>query len=206
MSSAKAYARSIEVRWAAFCERPVILSQRDWALIEDWHSRGIPLQIVVEAIDHAAEMRSRGKGGKAAPRGLSYIAGAVEDSWTAVLEGRTAGAATPEDPPRERGAAIESWRRRMGLEEEGSPLYELLAGLAAAFERGEPADEIDSRLESGLCEAVSRELLEEVEKEVGAELRTYRGRMAPGVFDATLRRATVMRLRRRLQLAELACP
>jgi hypothetical protein len=206
MSSAKGYARSIEGRWATFCERPVILSQRDWALIEDWYSRGIPLQIVEETIDHAAEMRARGGGGKAAPRGLSYIAGAVEDSWTAVLEGRMAGRLETEEPAPEAQAAIESWRRSVALEAKGSALRELLTGLIASFERGEPAGEIDGRLEASLCDAVPRDLLAEVESEVGAELLAYRGRMTPEAYESTLRRATVMRLRRRLQLAELAGP
>lgn len=204
MSSAKAYARSIEGRWAAFCERPVILSQRDWALIEDWYSRGIPLQIVEEAIDHATEMRARGSGGKAAPRGLSYLAGAVEDSWTAVLEGRTAGRSEASDAPATDDAAISGWRRRLSAQAEDSALHALLSELIAAFERGEPAGEIDGRLNAALAEAVPRELLGEVEEEVGAELRSYRGRMAPGAYDSTLRRAIVMRLRRRLRLAELA--
>jgi hypothetical protein len=206
MSTAKGYARSIERRWSDFCERPVILSQRDWALIEDWHSRGIPLQIVEEAIDHAAELRARGKGAKAAPRGLSYIAGSVEDSWTAVLEGRTAeGGRVSAAAPAGEGAIAE-WRRALSAQDEGSTLHLLLAGLIAGFDRGEPAEEIEARLNARLAAAAPRELLDEVAEEIAAELRQYRGRMAPGAYESTLERATVLRLRRRLRLARLAGP
>jgi hypothetical protein len=205
MSSAKAYARSIERRWASFCERPVILSQRDWALIEDWYSRGIPLQIVEEAIEHAAEMRSHGRGGRTAPRGLSYLAGAVEDSWTAVLEGRLADRTGKTAARRHDEPAVEGWKRTLDSQTEDSALRALLIELIAALERGVPADEIDERLNSALPEAVPEELLAEVENEVDAELRPYRGRMAAGAYRSTLKLATVRRLRRRLRLAELAC-
>ena len=51
----RSYARAVERSWSELCGRPVIFSPRDWALLDDWRQRGIPLQIVQEAIEAAAE-------------------------------------------------------------------------------------------------------------------------------------------------------
>ena len=54
-----AYARAIERRWSQLTDGPVILSARDWQRITDWHDRGIPLQIVYEAMESVVERRAR---------------------------------------------------------------------------------------------------------------------------------------------------
>jgi len=196
------YARTVERRWVRLCERAVILSERDWALIEDWHRRGIPLQIVVEAIDAAEERRRRGRGGARPPRGLAYIAPAVEEAWRAVVEGRaTAGGAAGDGGPAAAGAA--AWRERLDAEPAGSPLRGLLAALLDALDSGEPAREIDARLDREVASAAPEALRREVEEEVAHELETYRGRMRRDTLATTRRCAVVHRLRVRLGLPRL---
>jgi len=199
------YARAVERLWSGLCGRAVILSPKDWSVVEEWHARGIPLQVVEEAIDAAAERRKRGRESPP-PRGLGYIAAAVEDGWMAVLEGRRQGpyAGAPEEIDRAPG--ISSWRERMGAEEQGGALHDLLAGLIEAFDGGEGAAGLDRRLEAALPDAAPEELLRVIATEVARELAPYRERMTPAVYEETLRRAIATRLRHRLQLDRLSPP
>ena len=59
MSGARHYAREIEKHWTALLERPVVLGERDWRLISDWHAREIPLGLILEAMEHLGETLPR---------------------------------------------------------------------------------------------------------------------------------------------------
>jgi hypothetical protein len=198
------YARAVERLWTALCGRAVILSPRDWGIVKEWYERGIPLQIIEEAIDAAAERRSEGRQ-TAPPRGLAYIAPAVEEGWLALLEGGRGGAEDQDSPaPEERGNPLSGWRELLGRETEGSALSSLLAGLLEEFEQGEDRAELDRRLDEGLPGAAPAELLREIELELQREIEPYRERMTPEIYETTLRRALAMRLRLRLGLERLS--
>jgi hypothetical protein len=198
------YARAIERLWIELCERPVIISKRDWKLIEEWYERGIPLQVVEEAIAAAAERRTKGKPTDP-PRGLAYISQAVDEGWMAVLAGRSASrdeaGGLADEPGR---APIAGWRERRDLEGEPSALGALLAELIEAFERGEDEAALDESLDARLPEVAPREMLREIERELERELARHKDRMAPGVYEMTLKRASALRLRERLRLDKLS--
>ena len=200
---AGSYARAVERHWSELCGRPVVFSPRDWALIEDWHQRGIPLQIVREAIDAAAERR-KGSSPTAAPRGLAYIARAVEDAWQVVVEGRLVDAAASIDGPSEEAGGIEAWRDCRGRQPPGSRLGRLLDELIQAFEHGAPTAELESRLDDQLADAAPRELRARAESEVAAELKPYEHRMTSESFESTRRKVVMRRLRMWLGLPALA--
>lgn len=200
------YARAVERRWARLCDRAVILSERDWALIENWYGRGVPLQIIEEAIDAAAARRGRGGAAPKAPRGLAYIAPAVEEAWGTLLEGRVAEGAASSEPGEAGPAGVEAWRRRLQAEPEGSPLRRLLATLLEALDSGEAEGGIDERLEREIAAAAPEALRRRAEDEVGRELEPYRGRMKSEALDATRRRAVARRLRNWLELPVLDRP
>lgn len=197
----RSYARAVERRWTRLCQRAVILSERDWALIEDWQSRGIPLQIVEEAIDAAEQRRRRARAAAPPPRGLAYVAPAVEQAWRLVLEGRS------RDPGSDRArpgpASAGAWRARLEAEPRESALRRLLESLLRALEAGDPPGEIDARLERTLPAAAPPALLREVETEVALELRPYQGRMEAATLATTRRRVVLHRLRARLGLPRL---
>lgn len=199
-----AYARAIEQSWERLCGRAVILSRRDWELVRDWCGRGIPLQLVEEAIDAAAERRAKGRTRESGPpRGLSYIAAAVEEAWTVVVEGRL-GEGGPERPAgagAEKG--IEAWRRRLDLEPAGTPLRALLEELVADYD-GKSGADLDQRLDAAIVEAAPETERGEVEAGLDRDLAPYRERMAREVYLDTRRRALALRLRERLGLPALA--
>jgi hypothetical protein len=197
------YARAVERRWARLCDRAVILSERDWALIEDWHRRGIPVQIIQEAMDAAEARRGKSRRAPRPPRGLAYVAPAVEEAWRTVLDGRIAKGGTPlpagEPPP----GGVQAWRRRLETEPGDSPLHRLLAALLEALDSGEAADAIDARLEREIVGAAPGPLRQRAEDEVGRELEPYVGRMTDDTLEATRRRAVARRLREWLALPGL---
>jgi hypothetical protein len=182
----------------------VILSERDWALVEDWYRRGIPLQIIEEAIDAAASRRGRGE--VRPPRGLAYVARAVEEAWRTLLDGRVGDC--PDDRPANEAAPAGStaWRRRLVAESENSLLRRLLATLLEALDSGMTAEEVDARLDREIADAVPSVLRSRVEDEVERELRPYAKRMKPETLAATRRRAVAQRLRASLGLPGLDRP
>ena len=199
---AGAYARAIERAWSSAALRPVVFSPSDWARVAEWHARGIPLEIVLEALREAAE-RGRKRGAEGGPRRLTYLAPAVEESWSTVVDGRTLEPAARDDrgvtPAAEAGGG-DGWRRLLAAEPAGSPLASLLGELLEALAAGGRVPELERELDRRLPVAVSAELLAGVDREIGARLDPYRDRMSPALLDKTRHRARVARLRGRLGL------
>ena len=199
--SLRRYALAIERRWMEFLGRPAVLSPSDWRWISEWHERGIPLELIVDCLDAAEERRRAGRGAKR-PRGLSYLAAAVDESWSVILDGRVSQevrevSGASREPP-------EAWRRRLEQEPSGSPLQALLAVLLADLEAGTDAERVDEALESSLHESVPPALREAAEAEARSWLESHRSSMSPEEFENAVQRAAVVRLRRRLQLPRLA--
>lgn len=192
--SAAAYARALERRWCELTGRSVVLSPRDWALITIWHSRGVPLELVGEAMEAAAERRG------AELRALSQIGAAVEESWSVVLDGQ----ASTISPPSE-GAMFVAWNR-LALSASGTALAELVKDLLERLERGADPAEVDQALDQELPAAVDAQILDAVRRELAIVLEPHRHKMSPQALEATWQRAILDRLRHRLDLPRLSGP
>ena len=193
MSSLGSYARAVERGWSTLLGRAVILSPRDWRLVRDWYSRRVPLQIVTEAIEAAGE-RPRAT----PPRGLAYVAPAVEEAWDVVREGRL----SQDDATQAPSSSLtrERWLRRADTEPAESELGRLLRSLLERWERGETADALDRELDHRLADVVPRARVAAARRDVDRELDGFRRRMAAPAFAETSRRALLDRLRRELGL------
>lgn len=200
--AASTYARRIARALEGARERPGVLSPRDWALIDDWHARGVPLAVVLETLETTLAER-RGLAAALERRGLRAIAGAVERTWGTIREGR-AGATVAERPRRpSRGAmGVAAWRaaRRRSR---GTPLGTLLERLLALAERGEDPAELDRLLDAGLEQSSPPELLADARSAADEALAPYRGRMDPGAFESSHRRFVLDRIRAGLSLPRL---
>ena len=193
MISARGYARGIEARWAALLERPVVFGERDWALICDWHARGIPLTLIDDAFERFGEKIRRWR---KSPRNLGAVAPLVEEAWRTVREGRS----DPESEEPHGGECAdprELWKRR--LDELEDPLRGWLKGLLEG-----PAAACEAELREGLLERLPDAIRSQVESEVLKELGPFRDRMSPEIWRSTLDAAMVSAARRRLRLPPLA--
>jgi hypothetical protein len=74
------YFTEIEAHFAARRGTPFILSAKDWALMKKWHEEGIPLPIVIEAIDTVFE-KNETSGRRKVISSLSYCRHAVKELW-----------------------------------------------------------------------------------------------------------------------------
>jgi len=76
------YFLEIEAHFAARRRTPFILSAKDWALMRKWADDGIPLPLVIEAIDGVFE-KNETSGRRKVISSLSYCRHAVKELWDA---------------------------------------------------------------------------------------------------------------------------
>lgn len=74
------YFLEIESHFAAKRGTPFILSAKDWALMKKWFDDGIPLSVVIEAIDSVFD-RNEASGRRKVISSLSYCRHAVKEMW-----------------------------------------------------------------------------------------------------------------------------
>jgi len=175
-----------------------VLSPRDWARIAHWHASGIPLALLDETLA-AAVARATARAG---PLRIADLARAVEESWSVIVEGRLAAegapvVGVPRDP-------LQRWRERRDQEPDESPLARLLDDLLRRVADGEAPAALDADLDRRLEQAVPSELRVAEGAAVEQDLEPFRGRMRSTEFAATRARALLRRLRRRLDLPQLA--
>ncbi len=100
------YFAEIESHFASKRGTPFVLNAKDWALMKEWHEGGVPLPVVIEAIDSVFE--------KAAVRNkvvnsIHYCKHAVKELWDERRELTVGeGSSTPEAAPTEALEALAS--------------------------------------------------------------------------------------------------
>jgi hypothetical protein len=88
------YFEEVEAHFALRRQTPFILSAKDWALMKSWHDEGVPLPVVIEAIDSVFDKTEK------KVNSLSYCRHAVKELWKLRKEMLVGDAgATPEAAP-----------------------------------------------------------------------------------------------------------
>lgn len=80
MTTPDDYFLEIESHFATRRNTPFILSAKDWVLMKSWHDEGVPLAVVIEAIDQVFE-KNETSGRKKVISSLSYCRHAVKEVW-----------------------------------------------------------------------------------------------------------------------------
>ena len=148
--TAQPYFEEIEGHFAARRGTPFILSAKDWALMKSWHDEGVPLPVVIEAIDSVFE-KNETSGRQKKINSLSYCRHAVKELWKERKE-MLVGAAgeTPEAAP---GPLLDA----LAVQLEGVPAVAAFAPRVRAL----AAEKSVPRIEEKLME-LERELLDAV--------------------------------------------
>jgi hypothetical protein len=74
------YFLEIESHFSSRRGTPFILNAKDWALMKKWFDDGIPLSVVIEAIDSVFE-KNESSGRRKVISSLSYCRHAVKETW-----------------------------------------------------------------------------------------------------------------------------
>ena len=191
----------IESHFARVRETTFLFSAKDWALMKGWHDQGIPLAIVIEAIDTAFAKR-REAGRKRTISSLSYCRHAVEELWNErkdLYVGK--GDAVPEEQPSNAVAILARELRDSGasLRPELQELMERAAREveSAAAKRSVPMIEqelldIEGRLLDDITTRLSESERGELDQQVAQQLRG----LADDAAGRRTRAANVKRLLR----------
>ncbi len=95
------YFLEIEAHFALRRNTPFILSAKDWVLMQRWREEGVPLPVVIEAIDSVFE-KNESSGRRKTISSLSYCRHAVKELWLDRKDLQVgARAETPEAAPEE---------------------------------------------------------------------------------------------------------
>jgi hypothetical protein len=91
------YFQEIEAHFARRRGTPFIVNAKDWALMKKWHADGVPLPVVIEALDSVFD-KQEAKGRKV--NSLSYCKHAVKELWDERRELAIGGeGSVPEEDP-----------------------------------------------------------------------------------------------------------
>lgn len=114
------YFRAIEELFVRLRGSPLLLSPEDWRQAEEWHRRGVPLELVLATLEQVFARRGeRGATGKI--QSLRYCASAVDAAWEEI-EALMAGGRR-RDPP-----AVDVGARLLALAASLPPAQAELAG------------------------------------------------------------------------------
>lgn len=179
------YFTEIEAHFVSRRGTPFILNAKDWALMKEWHEAGVPLPVVIEAIDSVFE--------KAAERNkivnsIHYCRHAVKELWDERRE-LTVGeeSSTPEESP---AAALDTLAALLEANDRAGSFAQRVRELAA--EKSVP------RIEEKLIE-LERELIDAILASLSdAERLAIRTSVAlpAGVDEKTRARTEEANLRR----------
>ncbi len=172
------------------------LTASDWSAVEGWWSRGVPLWIIVSAID---EVFDRSQAGTMLSRSLRYCAPIIEERYRTHLRTQVPGAVPP--PPAQgaaaRMAALLTEAERAALDRGEPEAARLIASAVRealalnAHDQGaalEPLVAIARELTRSLRGCLSAERLEALSREADEALAAHAARMTVAALRTTRER------------------
>ena len=189
----------------------LFLSPLDWALIEVWQERGIPLHIVIRSIESVFDVFDKQPAGTRTIKSLFYCREEIEvqyrewvTSQTGKSDGNDSGSGqfSAEIVAAHVAGAIDALRVNSsgGLKEDlmraVKRLEELAANLTDDFETVDATlGDIEKLLDRAMLSNWEKAHLKILEKEVAGQLRQYKAEMEPEAYKNTFDLMLLKRLR-----------
>ena len=176
------YFTEIESHFAMRRGTPFVLNAKDWALMKSWSDEGIPLPVVIEAIDSVFD-KNEAKENKKTINGLSYCKHAVKELWQERKE-------------------LQIGAEGVSPEENVEPLLEALAARLESTSAASFADRVRALASEHSVPRVEEQLMELEQELIDAllplaeELRTEARALTSGADEKTRARTEEAHLRR----------
>lgn len=218
------YFTEIEETFVRRRGKHLFLSPLDWALIEAWQERGVPLYIVIRSIESVFDVYDQQPPGTRTIKSLFYCRDEIEASYAEWLKSR-AGASSGDGGTNNEvkaGLSVE-WVKahiadRVGklranstaaLQEDIRRAVVRLEELAAAIESHAPETvdqtlgDIERMLERSLVANWDADRLKAIKREVTSQLREYKHEMDPGSYKTTFDLMLMKRVREEADIPRL---
>ena len=189
----------------------LLLSPLDWAMIEGWRDRGIPLHVVIRAIENVFDGFDKNPRPRSI-KGLLYCKEEVEAQfleWSEMQAGKAANGSnegsiefSPERIIEHIDAVITALGRSVNpelkedIERAISRLKQLSVDHSSNIEAADQSlSDIENFLEHALLANLDKGRLAEVEKDIAGQLRPFKSQMQPDAYKQTSRVMILKRLR-----------
>ena len=211
------YFTEIEDTFVRRRAKHLFLSPLDWALIDGWKQRGIPLHIVIRAIESVFDVFDRQPAGTRTIKSLFYCREEIESQYLEWLNSRVGSSDAEEATqfPRDQiethiTGAIDKLQNVHddGLTEDLARaigrLQELRDDLTGNTESIDGTlGDIENMLDRALLTTWNKPRLKAIEKEIASELRPYKAEMEPETYRNTLELMLLKRLREEVGIPRL---
>lgn len=211
--------------------RNLLLSPLDWALIETWEERGIPLHIILRGIERVFDTVDKQPARKRSVKSLLYCKEEIEAQYAEWLEsqvGKDAGVEVQElkndskSANKESGlfsneaiaehlekvsidlkSAKDKFKNVLGetLERVENRLAELRESFSTAETLEESLEKLDALIDESLLQTFSTD---ELKNEIEKNLASYRNKMDAEVYGRTLDLMILKRLREEKDIPRLS--
>jgi hypothetical protein len=203
----RSYFRVIEDHFIRLRGAPLLLSPTDFQVARQWRREGIPVELVMRAIDEVFERRAE-RGTQTPVQSLRYCASAVEAAWHESSKMEQAGrreTAEPLDTRARLAALAASIPERLegaravrdaveGLAESGGAAEEVEASLAA----------LDGQLMTVALDSLDNQSRAALEGRVERGINALGGRLTAEETEVARQRLREQALRRELELPLLS--
>jgi hypothetical protein len=191
----------------------LFLSPLDWALIETWQERGIPLHIVLRSIESVFDVFDKQPAGTRSIKSLFYCREEIEVQYAEWLRSQTGKSPETGDARPETGFTVDAIRAHIAVaiaelnaigieslrEEIGravARLEELDATVTDDFESVDKTlGDVEKLLDRGLQSNWEKEHLKRLEKEIADQLKAYKAAMEADAYKQTFDLMLLKRLR-----------
>jgi hypothetical protein len=222
------YFSEIEETFVRRRRKNLLLSPLDWALIESWKERGVPLHIVLRALNEVFDNAEKQPARKRSIKSLLYCRDEVENQFAAWSETQTGREESPKSKvqspkseefeiPREKVIshlhAVSRSLQKPRVELNGSWASfsgEILSDLQTAKQFFETngglenleniLNELDQRVDEKLPQIVTPEIIAKVKSETAAQLRSHKNKMTEAVYAQTFQTLLIKNLRESINL------
>jgi len=204
------YFSSIEEHFVRLRVSPLLLSPKDWWLIQKWKEEGIPLSVVLQGLNRTFEKFKKGAQKRRKINSIAYCAQEVLSAWEEHKESLIGKRKGEEQPPLfapkeiasflgelqqglERAAKIAARRGKEGLEGKLRDISQDVGQLRTETDEEVDLEKVEERLErlekmvkEAVRKAEDEKVVKEIKRQAEKELKEYRQGMDPSLFKETV--------------------